>query len=141
MKATSVAGDTLSGRVLGTGHRGPGWEGLLLCRGAPIFLGCGTYLVGLYGPRLHVQVPDFDREVIPGEHVPAAVAELHVRHRGDDFREEGAVTGVLRLFKHCEDRESMAITGLLAPTGQNNRPLCFPSWALAVGSLIHSSNL
>lgn len=46
---------------------------------------CSAHLVGLYGPRLHVQVPDFDREVISGEHVPATVAELHIRHRGNDF--------------------------------------------------------
>lgn len=44
-----------------------------------------THLVGLYGPRLHVQVPDLDSEVIPREHVAPTVAELHVGHRGDDL--------------------------------------------------------
>lgn len=78
---------------------------------------CAAHLVGLYGSCLHVQVPDLDCKVIPGEHVAATVAELHVRHGGDDFREEGAVTGVLGLFKDCGDREAMAVTGLLSLTG------------------------
>lgn len=96
MNATSAARDVPSGGDCG--HRG--WR----LGGAPVCLGCSSYLVGLYGPRLHVQVPDFDREIIPGEHVPATVAELHVRHRGDDLGEEGAVTGVLGLFEYCGDR-------------------------------------
>lgn len=48
-------------------------------------LHAAAHLVGLDGPRLHVQVPDLDGEIVPGEHVAAAVAELHVGHRGDDF--------------------------------------------------------
>lgn len=54
-------------------------------RGPPRLLDLHTHLVGLYGPRLHVQVPDLDREVIPREHVAPTVAELHIGHRGDDL--------------------------------------------------------
>lgn len=60
----------------------------------------GTHLVRLQGLALHVEVPDFGGQVVSGEQVAAAVAELNVRHRGDDFREEGASAGVFRLLKH-----------------------------------------
>lgn len=43
------------------------------------------YLVGLYGPVLHVQVPNFNGEIIAGHHVSTAVAELDVGYGGDDF--------------------------------------------------------
>lgn len=59
------------------------------------------YLVGLDGTLLHVQVPHFDSEVIPGEQVAAAVAEFDIRDRGDDLREEGPVAWVLWLLKNC----------------------------------------
>ena len=43
-----------------------------------------------------------DCEVVAGEDVTAAVAELDVRDGGYDLGEEGAGAGVLRLLKHCE---------------------------------------
>ena len=57
------------------------------------------HLIRLHGPVLHVQVPHFDREVVPGHHVASAVAELDVRDGGDDLREEGPAAWVLRLLK------------------------------------------
>ena len=59
-----------------------------------------THLVRLQGLALHVEVPDFGGQVVPGEQVAAAVAELDVRHGGDDLGEEGAGAGVLGLLKH-----------------------------------------
>ena len=58
-----------------------------------------THLIRLHGPVLHVQVPHFDREVVPGHHVASAVAELDVRDGGDDLREKGPAARVLRLLK------------------------------------------
>ncbi len=59
-----------------------------------------THLVCLNGSILHVEIPDFDRQVVSGHHVAAVVTELHVWDRGDDFRKERAVAGVLRFFEH-----------------------------------------
>lgn len=58
------------------------------------------YLVGLYGPVLHVQVPNLNGEVIAGHHVSAAVAELDVGYGGDDFGEERPAAGVFWLLKN-----------------------------------------
>ena len=71
MKATEL-GKPLHAKAQGRAGGLPPTEGL------PGFPGRSAHLVGLYGPRLHVQVPNLDREVIAGEHVPAAVTELHV---------------------------------------------------------------
>lgn len=90
----------------GSSRTGRGWAPT--SREAPA-VHATAHLVRLDRPRLHVQVPDLDREIIPGEHVPAAVAELHVGHRGDDFGEEGAVTGVLGLLKDCRDRRTASL--------------------------------
>lgn len=60
-----------------------------------------THLVRLQGLALHVEVPDFGSQVVSGKQVAAAVAELDVRHRRDDLREEGAGAGVLGLLEHC----------------------------------------
>lgn len=86
-------------------HR-EGWLGVSHQQRGSKAVHATAHLVGLDGPRLHVQVPDLDREIIPGEHVPAAVAELHIGHRGDDFGEEGAVTGVLGFLEDCRDRKT-----------------------------------
>lgn len=59
-----------------------------------------THLVRLQGLALHIEVPDFGSQVVSGEQIAAAVAELDVRHRGDDLREKGAGAGVLGLLKH-----------------------------------------
>lgn len=62
--------------------------------------GLVTHLVCLQGFALHVEVPDFGSQVVSGEQVATTMAELDVRHGGDDLREEGAGTGVLGLLKH-----------------------------------------
>ena len=38
-----------------------------------------TDLISLYGSGLHVEVPDFDRQVVAGHHVASTVAELYIR--------------------------------------------------------------
>lgn len=62
-----------------------------------------THLVRLQGLALHVEVPDFGSQVVSGEQVATTVAELDVRHRGDDLREEGAGAGVLGLLEHWRE--------------------------------------
>lgn len=57
------------------------------------------HLIGLQGFAFHVQVPDLHCQVIPGHQITSAVAELDIRNGGDDFRKEGPVAWVLRLFK------------------------------------------
>ena len=42
-------------------------------------------LVRLQGLALHVEVPDLGGQVVPGQQVASAVAELYVRHGGDDL--------------------------------------------------------
>lgn len=59
-----------------------------------------THLVRLQGFALHVEVPHFGGQVVSGEQVTATMAELDIRHRGDDFGEKGASTGVFRLLEH-----------------------------------------
>ena len=59
-----------------------------------------AHLIRLHGPGLHVEVPDFDGQVVPGHHVASAVAELDVRDGRDDLGEEGAVVWILWLFEH-----------------------------------------
>lgn len=62
-----------------------------------------THLVGLQGLALHVQVPHLGSQIVSGEQVAPAVAELDIGHGGDDLGEEGASTGVLRLLEHCRE--------------------------------------
>ena len=38
-----------------------------------------TDLIRLYGSGLHVEVPDFDRQVVAGHRVASTVAELYIR--------------------------------------------------------------
>lgn len=57
------------------------------------------YLIRLYWPVLHVEVPNFDGEVVTCHHIASAVTELHVRDRGDDLREKGSAAWIFRLFK------------------------------------------
>ena len=45
-------------------------------------------LISLYWTGLHVEVPDFDGEVVPGHHVAPTVAELDIRDGRDNLREE-----------------------------------------------------
>lgn len=37
------------------------------------------HLIRLHWPVLHVEVPDFDGEVVTCHHIASAVTELHVR--------------------------------------------------------------
>lgn len=56
-------------------------------------------LISFHRTVLHVQVPDFDGQVVPGHHVASAMAELHVRDGGDDLGEKRAVARILGLLK------------------------------------------
>ena len=62
--------------------------------------------VRLDGLRLHVKIPDFDGQIVSGDHVATRVGEFHVGYTGDDFREERSVGWILRLLEHF----SVAIT-------------------------------
>ena len=62
--------------------------------------------VRLDGFRLHVKIPDFDGQIVSGDHVATRVGEFHVGYTGDDFREERSVGWILRLLEHF----SVAIT-------------------------------
>lgn len=58
-----------------------------------------THLICLHWPVFHVEVPNFDREVVTRHHVASAVTELHVRDGGDDLGEERPAAWILRLLK------------------------------------------
>ena len=62
--------------------------------------------VRLDGLRLHVKIPDFDGQIVSGDHVATRVGEFHIGYTGDDFREERSVGWILRLLEHF----SVAIT-------------------------------
>lgn len=59
------------------------------------------HLVSLNRFCVHLQVPHFDRQVVPGQHVAAIVTELDVGDAADDLWEETSVGGVFRLLKYC----------------------------------------
>ena len=50
-----------------------------------------------------MQVPDFDREVVPRDHVTPRVGELDVGDGGDDLGEEAAIRRVFGLLEHCNE--------------------------------------
>ena len=50
-----------------------------------------------------MQVPDFDREVVPRDHVAARVGELDVGDGGDYLGEEAAIRRVFGLLEHCNE--------------------------------------
>ena len=60
-----------------------------------------VYRNGLDWFRLHVDVPDLQRQIVSREDVPSIMTELDVRDRRDDFGEEGSVSGVLFFLEHC----------------------------------------
>ncbi len=39
-----------------------------------------TDLICLHWPVLHVEIPDFDRQIVTGHHVASTVAELDIRN-------------------------------------------------------------
>jgi len=55
---------------------------------------------GLDRLRLHVQIPDLEREIVTRQDVSAVSAEFDVRNRGDDLREEGFGAGILFLLEN-----------------------------------------
>lgn len=67
-----------------------------------------TDLIRLYGSGLHVEVPDFDGQVVAGHHVASTVAELYIRDGWDDFRKEWAIVWILWLLKHFEKKKKDA---------------------------------
>lgn len=55
---------------------------------------------GLDGSALHVDVPDLQCEVVTRENVASILAELDIRDRRNNFREERLVAGIFFLLKH-----------------------------------------
>lgn len=43
-------------------------------------VGCGVsvYLLSLDGAVFHVEIPDFDRQIVSGHDIPPTVAEFHI---------------------------------------------------------------
>lgn len=65
-----------------------------------LYAAATTHLIRLQRSILHVEIPDFDGQVVPGHQVASAVAELHIGDGRDDFRKERAAVWVVCLFKH-----------------------------------------
>lgn len=65
----------------------------------------GNDLVCLHWPGLHIEIPDFDRQVVAGHHIATTVAELHIRNGRDDFRKERTIVWILWLFKHWRKKK------------------------------------
>lgn len=59
-------------------------------------------LIRFYWLCFHVEIPDFDRQVVPRHHVASTVAELHIRDGGDDFRKERTVIWIFWLLEHLK---------------------------------------
>lgn len=57
------------------------------------------HLIRLHWPVLHIEVPNFDGEVVTCHHIASAVTELHVWDGGDDLREKRSAAWILRLLK------------------------------------------
>ena len=74
-------------------------------------------------PRVHVDVPDLERQIIPREHVSPVVAELDVRYGGDNFREERSVRGVFLFFEFCQN-EQFSQKCVLGGLGEDARLAC-----------------
>lgn len=64
----------------------------------------GLYLVSLDGAVFHVEIPNFDGQIVSGHDIPPTVAELHIRNRRDNFREKRPVAWIFRLFKNCRTK-------------------------------------
>lgn len=74
-------------------------DAVVFVKGAQLAAEVIMNLVCLQGLALHVEVPDFGSQVVSGEQVATAVAELDIRHRRDNLGEEGASAGVLGLLE------------------------------------------
>lgn len=77
-------------------------------------VGGGPYLVSLNGTIFHVEIPDFNGQIVSGHDIPPTVAELHIRNRRDNFREKRPVAWIFGLFKNCrpeakQDKISMSL--------------------------------
>ena len=55
---------------------------------------------GLERLALHVDVPDLEVQVVARQDVSAVMAELHVRNRRDNFREERPIRRILLFLEH-----------------------------------------
>lgn len=58
-----------------------------------------SHLICLHWPVFHVEVPNFDGEVVPRHHVASTVTKLHVRDGGDDLGEKRSAARILGLLK------------------------------------------
>ena len=68
-----------------------------------LWVGGGPYLVSFNGAVFHVEIPDFNGQIVSGHDIPPTVAELHIRNRRDNFREKRPVAWIFGLFKNCTE--------------------------------------
>lgn len=57
------------------------------------------YLVGLYWPVFHIQIPYFNWKIVPGHHVSTAVTEFYIWYWRYYFWKEWSAAGIFRLLK------------------------------------------
>lgn len=83
------------------------------------------HLICLHWPVLHVEVPDFDGEVVTCHHIASAVTELHVGDGGDDLREKGSAAWILRLLEDLgEKKKNLILIPIDIFNIPNNSGLC-----------------
>lgn len=69
--------------------------------------------------RFHVQIPNFNTQVVPRHHISSRVAQLHVADRADDFPEEAFVVHLVVFWLFEELRMLIAKSGRSHVTESN----------------------
>lgn len=59
-----------------------------------------THRITFDGLRLHVQVPNFDTEVISTDHVSTGITQFNVAYTGNNFRKKASICWILRLLEY-----------------------------------------
>lgn len=75
-------------------------DAVVLVQDAQLVAKVIMYTVCLHGSVLHVQVPDFDMQVVSGAQVAAGVTKLDVGYTADDLGKEVLCRRVLSLFEY-----------------------------------------
>ena len=116
----------------------------------------GTDLVCLYWSGFHVEIPNFDRQVVACHHVAPIMAELHIRDGWNYFRKEWTVVWIFWLLEHFNKKKKQkqkqnkfiltahhtmlcSLTETISSSAElsallhlNIYPLCFPSYILQI---------
>lgn len=61
-----------------------------------------TYWIRFYRLGLHMQVPYFNRQVIPRYHVSTRVWQLHIWYTRDNLWEKTSICWIFGFFKYCK---------------------------------------